>query len=302
MSFAYGAAEGLTRKLPVFSAAREVYAGVIRHFWDLLRAAWIPVLLVVAVRSYAEFRFAQFAPPSGLDSTPDEVMRAYFMTILPTFLEIGIFLWVGWAMMAVAFHRFVLIGEKTRGLGGTGLIFGRKELLYFWSALKIFVIWALSAPVLSIPILVGSIYAYDRLYHPDWNTFDAWIMPAAVLADVIGWVVLVPLVLRAALVLPHVSLGGESNIRYIWRRAEGNTWRLLVLMLLVTMLPALLFFAIAFISAPVPLAATALGAVAYVILGMLSTTALSVAYREIVGLPSDTVPVVRAASEDIQPA
>jgi hypothetical protein len=112
---------------------------------------------------------------------------------------------------------------------------------------------------------------------------------------------------RLVLVLPHVAIGQPSNLRFIWKQTHGNSWRILGYTLLVSLLAfvGLLLMLLVNWLLGMPMAQTPEALkdmvdhpTAFLIAGvvdlpiqmawvMLTITMLSVAYREIIGLPAD---------------
>lgn len=302
------------RKLPVFRSFGEVYAGVFTHFFELARAAWLPLALWVAVGLLAGWwmNHAMFAVLSDPTMTPEEMSKAQtaaFMKIMPQFYGLIFLQFLLLPIAAVDFHRFVLLGERRRGVAGSGFDLGRKEWLYIWSSIKLFLLFVLlMLPVFGVLMVVGagaSIFAGQGLE----NLNSGNLSPAAILAMVVAYgVALCALSMvscRLALVLPHVALGNPSELRFIWDQTRGNSWRLVGYFLLMVLSILLVMIAVQvllglIVGMPLAdpkasrdlihgswktLAMAAIWIPVQMLWMMLSITMLSVAYREIVGLP-----------------
>jgi len=186
-----------------------------------------------------------------------------------------------------------------------GLVVGRNELLYVWSLIKIVLLFSF----LNILIVLAGLGISAVVGGPDAlesGTSDGtWF--AGVLALYFGSIfVLLPLMARSALVFPHVALGNRSELREMWRRTKGNGWRLagyfILVILTATICSWLVLLPIYSLIGggifPTPeqlihlrenttlmLAQYLLGIPFTLVWTMLTITMLSVAYREIVGLP-----------------
>src|SRR5690349_18974958 len=79
------------RKLDVFAALSEAYRGVWRNFGEMLQLIWLPGLLYLALS----------IAPAIFDLSP----HPFLMTII---LLAGNLLW---PIIAVAWHRFILVGD-----------------------------------------------------------------------------------------------------------------------------------------------------------------------------------------------
>ncbi|MBX3446850.1 MAG: hypothetical protein KF765_08845 [Parvibaculaceae bacterium] len=114
------------RKLPVFRSVGEVFAGVTRHFFELLRIALVPVALSFGVFAAAAFwvddpelvRWTlsiELPEETGLyetDALAEEDKRSraimFGLAVLASYLI--------YVPAIVSWHRFVLYGEKTSSL------------------------------------------------------------------------------------------------------------------------------------------------------------------------------------------
>ena len=225
------------------------------------------------------------------------------MEVMPTLYGMSFFKYLVLTVVAVGFHRFVLLGERHHGVGGTGFEFGRSEWLYIWSGIKIGLLFLAFGVVMAI---VGA---------PNSGSFDPNSLPSALVgALVLGYfaaVLCVMLVIgRLVLVLLHVAIGHASELRRIWDLSGGNSWRMIGYMLLISLLasPGVLAMLLINWLLGIPMAQTPEALkellehptsywiasivdlpiqIAWV---MLTITMLSVAYREIIGLAPADVP------------
>ncbi len=314
------------RKLPVFKSAKEVYAGVFTHFFDLVRVAWLPLVIWLFVSAWANWwmmHHFMLNPTFGAATVgtisqgqPDakaiqHAQAAAFMKMMPVIYGFMFLQYFVLSIIAIGFHRFVLLGERVHGLAGTGLAFGRNELLYIWSLIKIGLVGILALiPVMAVVAIVVAGISKGLGGAGPKGTSPALILivAGAYLAAIVTWLLAAS---RLMLVLPHVALGNRSQLRFIWRNSDGNSWRLVGYFLLVALgvgigsiivvLPIYWLLGISiFSSAEVfhdmatnPWKFTLRFIVSIplsLIWTMATITMLSVAYREIIGLPEGAAP------------
>ncbi|MBX3505920.1 MAG: hypothetical protein KF895_10615 [Parvibaculum sp.] len=298
------------RKLPVFRSVGEVFAGVTRHFFELLRIALVPVALSFGVFAAAAFwvddpelvRWTlsiELPEETGLDETDalaeeDKRSRAimFGLAVLASYLI--------YVPAIVSWHRFVLYGEKTSSL------LRWEDMRYVISVIKI----ALAFLFFLIPMgiaVAGIVWLAQKIPGLEEGALlsPAGISAAAAIAA--GYVIATGLLMRMSLALPDASIGGKGGIEDMIDRTRGNTWRLVGFntLILLAMLPisVLYGFAAEFVMgleigglSPTLLAAL-INMPLTLYLSMLSITMLSVAYREIVGLPGFGEPQASPAIE-----
>ncbi|MGV8996891.1 MAG: hypothetical protein ACOH12_08100 [Parvibaculaceae bacterium] len=274
--------------LPVFKSVCEVYRGVFAHFFGLLRAAWLPLLAYIVLTYLIEVsifhywnthyydQFSEAARGLSRVDYAEKFRQAYLPFRVVSYLLI-LFKWIVAGFAAIAFHRFVLLGEHKRGWLNTGLTIDKEELQYAWSTVKIGL-----ATYLPIYLVLKNIPTI-RFSNSDFLIFVGAGLVVVVL-------LLFGAIIRASLLLPHTAIGGRSEFLEIWKKSSEQTWRLAAYGML-TIGPALLFVPALrwffgtslFLS---PLLFLAIAIVQMLVVLMLTITTLSVAYREIIGLPA----------------
>jgi hypothetical protein len=247
-------------KLPLWQSVRESYALGFRHLGDLVRWGW-PVLAALSAVSLACYWF-EHARAADADN-----LGAGWIS----FIAIPIVTVVFTAMMAVPWHRLVLKGQP---LQGTSLTFTPLVLAY--------VAWGLS---MVLPIYLGS---YLVLRWAGGSETEAGPSPVLQFLPLI--LLLAALFLyvtfRIGIKLVVVALDDTtSTIAVIWRRTAWNFWRLFwgttltfVPTLVIGGLYAWLVPSEQFSQLGYAVAETCF-LVATVLLGMISLTFLSLAYR-----------------------
>ncbi|MEX0838551.1 MAG: hypothetical protein WD034_03385 [Parvibaculum sp.] len=293
------------RKLRVFRSVGEVFAGVTRHYFQLLFVAWPAVILLLA--GTAAFYWLLFQAGlygmAGVEravGSPEEVLERYREALaaysMATIVAVVLAMLLAQAVAAVRWHRFVLLGE------GGSVPFRREDLQYVWTTLKILFFWILFLLVLSAVvgvIAVIVIFAGAALFGDGAPSLAA-LGPAGIVLLPLGVVLnvfMLGVVVRLMLALPDAALGGGQGVLGTFAATSGNTWRISGFALLIY-LPVFILLAVVEGIAGLALtsAADLIGSIAavvsaiislalYLYLMMTQVTMLSVAYREIVGLP-----------------
>ncbi|MBA4210517.1 MAG: hypothetical protein C0454_13400 [Parvibaculum sp.] len=282
------------RKLPVFRSAGEVFSGVTRHFFELVRVAAAPLLLMVALAVAGIFIFMQsalgewymqilrmIAEPEQVPGPPPFTFVTFVGILIYFLIYLGLF-----AAAAVRWHRFVLFGEKPGA--GTPSLGGGLDLGYFMVILKLFfaVIFA------AIPVWGAmAVVAGFGVRAPGAVTLFGGI------AIFVLFILLVMLIARISLALPDSAVGGGGSLGAMFDRSKGNGWRLIGYHLLIALGLTLVSFIYSMVLGLLPLEPTQGNIPVFLIVlvllniplqlftSMIGVTSLSVAYREIVGLP-----------------
>ncbi len=312
------------KKLPVIQSFKEVYAGVFTHFLELLRVAWLPLVAWLVISAIANRWMLGHLPiyspeeikalsAGGENARAIEAVHASeFMKVMPWVYGLMFVQYFFLSIAAVGFHRFVLLGERFHGWAGTGFVFGRNEFLYVWSLIKIALIaFAAGMAIMIVLGVLGAIGGGGALRQALGSSQKGAIFVFVVLLYVAVMVALLPVIPRMMLVLPHVAVGNRSEVRFVWRQTQGNGWRLggyfLLVMLvaavgsMVVLGPVYWLLGIGLFPSPEAMqnlttspwllfAQFLIGVPVSLIWTMLSITMLSVAYREIIGLPPQMFP------------
>jgi len=292
-----------TKKLPVFASLGEVLSGVTRHYVQLLVVAWPAVIIILAsafVLGWQYYEAGVFQAYVSDNGGPDlaailaaqQKLEASEAQVLIWIAQFGLML--ASAVAAVRWHRFVLFGEGANGFGGIKLL-RKEDGLYIWATIKM-----LGVMLVAIAVVVALIMLIGML------------KPRGVLATILAIPTMIFVIwlylgfLRIMLALPDASVGQGGRVFAVFRASAGNGWRLLGLAMLVGLSMIAIMFAIALViglvvkvlglgltTSPAALAVAAivyLGIYLYFLMAQI--TMLSVAYREIIGLPAASGDVV----------
>lgn len=279
------------RKFPVFKSVGEVFSGVTRHYFQLLGAAFwgiaayvVGILLLIYAIGAAAYRTVS----SGAVASDSEVSAIFanLLTNVPLAIGAVLLLIVGMLASAVRWHRFVLLGERS------GPLFGAFELKYLWVVIKTTFV------LICVGLLAGAIIGLIAFVAQSVNVKGELGGALLIFGVVAVYLFLIYVIVRLSVALPDAAMG-EGSIRKAWNKTRGNGWRLLGYTIIVQLISIIVM---QIVSAVVNLAlgtasetaditailvSIAIQLPLYVYFLMIGVTMLSVAYREIVGLPGE---------------
>ena len=286
------------RKLPVFRSTGEVFSGVTRHYFQLVGVAWPALIFVlVAIGLYA-WSFHQAGIGALFDmietggASPEEIGTAYEAVALratgPVYYAAFLLMTLASAVAAVRWHRFVLMGE------GGSVLLRAEDARYIWTFIKVTLLY-----ILMIVLLVAVIFGVSTvagIAEEGGNPAGAGLLGMVLVTGlVVTYLLVLGVLMRMMLALPDAAIGLPGKVLAVLAATQGNTWRMVGYTLLIGLLYGVVVLVLIFVLAilggilgtgPAVLAIWGvLGAAAYFYFLMLSITMLSVAYREIVGLP-----------------
>ncbi|MDO8838278.1 MAG: hypothetical protein Q7V31_05065 [Parvibaculum sp.] len=301
------------RKLRVFRSVREVFAGVTRHYFQLLFVAW-PALVLLAAGFAILYWLLERAGYSTLieltqsNPTQEQLAEAYaafaIAFSIPGLFGVLAMNLLASAAMAVRWHRFVLLGESR------SMLLRSEDFRYIWASIKVAVLAAIVIAAFALvgfaaflgfghlaPQIIGLTAEETILRDTATVGFTAllalFILSSGALA--------IALIFRMALALPGAAVS-RMGIASALRETRGNSWRILSYVVLVFLASAAFAFITTLVVSVILGALASIGgamltislvagttyvAALYAYLLMLQVTMLSVAYREIISLPGE---------------
>lgn len=245
----------MTRKLDIFGTVSEAYGGSWRHLGEMVRLIWFPGLLYLI-----------FSTASAFVNVESQFFVAFALEMASLFL---------WPVIAVAWHRFILLGDVSTGT--VHFSFGRREALFLLVSVILFL---LLAPGVALTIVTGQIQEGST------STLLSFFGLLLLLVSIYFFV-------RLTLLLPAVSIGDPLDPRLVLERTRGNFWRLVAVFLAVAVplvVLAILFGGLLQGGAVMQVAAVIGLALVSIFFAVVNVAALSIAYRELIGLPGSMAP------------
>ena len=192
------------------------------------------------------------------------------------FVLAAVFMFWGISVVAIAWHRYILLEEVPRGI-----IPYRKEFpvgRYFWYGVGVSLLAVLAVAIISA-ILGRAIgpYFLQVLQAPSGGAS----IGAFLLGLFVGTIALM-LYLRMALVLPAVALEGQLNIRQAWTTTSGHAAAIVVVALILALINVVVPPMINLVTAALPLMNSALNGLYQWFYFMLNISVLSTLYGHIV--------------------
>ena len=188
----------------------------------------------------------------------------------------AVFLFWGVSVVAIAWHRYILLEEIPRGVIPYRADFrvGR----YFWYGVGISLLAVLAVAIVSgiLGVVVGPFFM-ESMQEPTGGLSTG----AFVLGLFVGTIVVV-LYLRMALVLPAVALEEGLTIGQAWATTSGHTAAIVVLALILSLINSVVPMVISIAMADLPLLNVVLNGLYQWFYFMLSISVLSTLYGHIV--------------------
>lgn len=243
------------KRLDVLATVAEAYKGAWGHLGEMLRLIWLPGLLYLALSVASAF-------------VDPEKQR--FLAVIIDFASLFL-----WPIIAVTWHRFILIGDAPSGR--FNLSFGRREAR--------FLLFSIFLVLLFMPGGILMIVANA--------------MPQTMSSSLLGFFGLLLLFVslyffvRLSLLLPAVSVDDPVNPRLVLERTRGNFWRLaavLVLAVLPVLVVAVLLTGLISLGPVAALLALIAIALVSIFFAVVNVAVLSIAYRELIGPPGTQAP------------
>jgi hypothetical protein len=296
------------RRLPVVQSFKEVFSGVTRHYFELIGVAPVGVALIllgyVAMFLLSPTAETAQSAAASFEQTPWSLIVIVFLLFM-----------IGFPAAAVRWHRFVLIGERPSH--PVASFWGLNQTRYFLNMFKLMILMGVLFAATAFAVFgagAGLATAFGGIEGMSAGGKLGFFI-LALIAVLALYLAFIYLVARLSISFPAAAVGQDGSFREAMENTKGNEWRLLGYTLLVqfTVVLAVMIFGaivggvggivIGSIAQPadVPrllkyLNILLLPATLYQL--MIGVTMLSVAYREIVGLPPQMFPNT-GAGEDV---
>jgi len=247
-------------KLDVLRAVREAYSGAWTHMGEMLRLIWLPGLLYLATSIISIY------------VDPEEnLFAALLLNVVALLL---------WPIIAVTWHRFILIGDAPSG--SFHLNFGRREARFLMVSIFLF--------LLLLPGMLLAIAGTALAQEQTQSTIGSLLGFIGMLLILVSLYFFV----RLSLLLPAAAVDDPIDARLVLERTRGNFWRLVAVFALVVLPIAVCVILLGSLMGSVP-ALAIVGAAAFAVISVffaiVNVAVLSVVYRELVGPPGTQAPV-----------
>lgn len=193
--------------LQVVATVQEAYKGAWSHFGEMTKLVWAPVAIYLAINVFhASFMQAEMAQIDQED--PMAVLNAAWGWQTMLLLLASVFLW---PMIAVAWHRFILLGEVSTQ--AFYFRFGKREARFLLTTIFLSL---LTVPGILV-IMVGSA-----------GPLIAFALPVGLVLIVMGLLYAA----RLGLLLPAVATEGQADARTVLEATKGQVWNIVLVHLL----------------------------------------------------------------------
>jgi hypothetical protein len=213
-------------KLPLGETISLSYAWFFQKFADVLRIAWLWLLLcavVIAATSWLQWTwFASImagAPEGTTQFIQPQMAHPFGFVVLTTLVYIVVTL--GTVSIAVAWHRRIILDEQP-GLSG-GNIVTSPLWHYIGIGVLLGLLFVLPFVIILLPfaIILGVQSAGTPGHPPSGIAF--LVIPLALILYTAG----IAVMLRLIVLLPARAIGDLTlTFRQAWRRTGGNIWRM----------------------------------------------------------------------------
>ena len=193
-------AESPPRRIPLFAVIRDAFLLPVRHGGELLRAAGLPLLALIAVTMLWDF----------VPATSN-----WLLSWIPYLIYVAAFSW-----LASTIHRLVLLDEASSSRHFTTDSWKRVGT-YFVAFVFIGILFLFIKFILFTVIGLVSGISYDPVGSPPKRVAREWLGAASTLAALLA-------ISRFVMVLPAIAIGLSHELKESRRISRGNHWRIAV--------------------------------------------------------------------------
>lgn len=237
-------------RLPVWETIGYSFRFVWRHRNDMLRVAWVPFLMILAIN----LALGSFDSIGVADADFADSLKAMKRGLTRSLLQgvISVYVLVGW-------HRLVMVDYTGAPGEKVGRWPGLRDLLYFLQMLLLsllfFVIWIVAFMIAEFILIFGYLIAQGPMAiaraEADSAAYgqDPAFVVLGFIAVFIGLLPAFYVALRLSLVLPETATEDRrGRMGKAWAASAGNGWRMVMATILVLMPVEAFNFAIAYLA------------------------------------------------------
>ncbi|MAU61319.1 hypothetical protein [Parvibaculum sp.] len=245
----------MTARLDIAATVGEAYRGAWNHLGEMVRLIWLPGALYFSLSVAGVF----------IDVEQNRAL-AVVINLATLFL---------WPIIAVAWHRFILMGDAPPGK--FHFSFGRREARYLIVSVFLTLLFAPGVILSATPAFLPANMTASLL-----SFFGVLLLMVAIYFMV-----------RLTLLLPAVSVGDPVNPRLVLERTRGNFWRLVAVFAAIVLPMFVILFLVGSLvggNLVMNVAAVAVLSLVLILFAIVNIAVLSIAYRELIGPPGTQAP------------
>ncbi len=212
-------------KLPVWQTVGRAYKAFFENFGSVIRLSWIWLLVFAAFTAYAfDQQWALMSSLSNKGAPPTDITLHHipwrFQTVWILQYVLGI---VGGASMAVAWHRFLILGERPAASGMNATT----PPVRHYIVTGILIVLTSALPIL--PVVLTLFATMNPFVSPAPTAINDHgpMVAVIVVLFLIGWTLWLLGLTRLALLLPARAVGNDRlTFSQCWKLTRGNAWRI----------------------------------------------------------------------------
>jgi hypothetical protein len=203
------------RKIPVFATIAKAYGFLGRELLTIIRLSWFLVLIAVA----ADYIATKYFYEAFLDLLRGrQEFESFVVGDLP--FASGILRFVLTTMVAVGFHRVIILGERRLGQL-IYVAFGKAELIF----ILLPILWGILAGGPILAWMGGFLYFNPEAIDASDESAGATVFAMVVVS--FAWIAAAIFVgVRLCFALPIAAMEGRLALSRAWQLSRGNFWRL----------------------------------------------------------------------------
>ena len=198
------------RKIPFWRTIYESFLFVFTNLRRVLVIGWLPFIIIAAADYLETAHYSGYVTFSPAITIPNDIVS-----------------WLAFALFAVSWHRFVILGKRRSAAAG---LLARRNFIY----LGYFVV-LIGGPVLAEELVV-EVLARLAGQLPPWRFVGGRSASDLFPVFTLGVAVLILMLMRFYLVFPAAAIDRPMKAAEAYLKIHGNTWRLICATLLITVI------------------------------------------------------------------